>query len=177
MSGSGQRWPNLKIVACRPKSDIHRMSPWRPNWRQNRKSKDSEKCSQKEINGHQILTLGGPKPDVPEPPTDVRLLAGWSFWEPEYLRPCTSPRWCTTQQMRSARAQTMRIPLHWTGTTSSASVIRPVPALSEQLKPTASPQPIQLVPCFLTSICYIFFSNALHKWTFLRYSRLADCNM
>ena len=37
---------------------------------------DGEKCSQKEISEHQILMSGRPKPDVPEPPTEVRLLAG-----------------------------------------------------------------------------------------------------
>ncbi len=40
---------------------------------------DGEKCLQEEINGHQILMSGGPKPDVQEPPTDVRLLAGFTL--------------------------------------------------------------------------------------------------
>ena len=79
--GKVRFWPNLEIVALHPKSDVHRMSPWRLNWCQNRKSMNGEKCSQKEISGHQILTSGGPKPDVPEPPTDVRLLAGTSLYQ------------------------------------------------------------------------------------------------
>ena len=37
---------------------------------------DAKKCSQKDVNKDQILTLGWPKPDIPESSTDIRLLSG-----------------------------------------------------------------------------------------------------
>ena len=52
-----------------------RMSPWRPNWRQILTSMDGKTCSQKDVNRRPILASFWPKPDVPECPTDVRLLA------------------------------------------------------------------------------------------------------